>query len=149
MAEQTNQVACLRIPKDPNNLLLPNVSVAEVIPYKAPLKDSGPEWFKGFFTWRNTKVPVVSMELVNGEAELDVNERTRLAVINRLSDSAKFEFFAVLIKDLPTLVRVHEEDLKPEDGTTQASELSLAQLEQQVVVIPDLEKLEIMVNELA
>lgn len=149
MAEQTNQVACLRIPKDPKNLLLPNVSVAEVIPYQVPTKENGPEWFKGFFLWRNTKVPVISLEAINGESEIEVGDRTRLAVINRLSDAAEFEFFALLIKDLPTLVRVHEEDLKPDEGGTLSAELALAQLDQQTIVIPDLEKLEIMVNQLA
>lgn len=147
MSEQTNQVACLRIPKDPNNLLLPNVSVAEVIPYQQPIAEEGPEWFQGFFLWRNTKVPVLSLEVINGDAPLELTERSRLAVINRLSASSKFDFFAIPIKDLPTLVRVNEDDLKPADESLGNSDLSVAQLDQFTVVIPDLEKLEIMVNQ--
>jgi chemosensory pili system protein ChpC len=149
MAEQANQVACLRIPKHPNNLLVPNVSVAEVIPYQSPQKLEGPEWFLGYFVWRNTQVPVLSLEAVNGEEALEITDRTRLAVINRLSDNAKFDFFAVPIRDLPTLVRVNQDELKPEDGVLANSDLSMASLEQQTLVIPDLEKLELMVNQLA
>lgn len=147
MSEQTNQVACLRIPKDPNNLLLPNVSVAEVIPYQQPIAEEGPDWFQGYFLWRNTKVPVLSLEVINGEEPLELTDRSRLAVINRLSASSKFDFFAVPIKDLPTLVRVNEDELKPSDDSLGSVDLGIAELENVNVVIPDLEKLEIMINQ--
>jgi chemosensory pili system protein ChpC len=148
MAEQVNQVACLRIPKEPHNLLLPNVSVAEVIPYQMPEKAQGPEWFQGYFTWRNTRVPVISLEALNDEASLEITERSRYAVINRQSEKALFDFFAVPIKDLPTLVRVYESDIKAADKTLKASEHAVVELDQQVVVIPDLEKLELLASQI-
>ena len=147
MAEQVNQVACLRFPKDPNNILLPNVSVAEVIPYQAAVKESGPEWFMGFFSWRNTQVPVLSLEALNEQAPLEITDRTRYAVINRLSQNSNYDFFAVPIKDLPTLVRVYEDDLKSKDGSNLKSDMCIAELEQQTVSILDLEKLELLINQ--
>lgn len=149
MAEQTSQVACLRIPKEPESLLLPNVSVAEVIPYEAPsLEAKGPEWFLGTFQWRNIDVPVVSLELMDGDQQLEISDRSRYAIINRLSDSAKYDFFAVAIKDLPTLVRVHPEEIKELDRDLKSSERAVAKLGTQDVVIPDLEKIEVLVNDL-
>ncbi len=149
MAEQSSQVACLRLPKEPKNLLLPNVSVAEVIPYQAPIKEEGPEWFMGYFSWRNTKVPVLSLELMNEEAALEITERTRFAVVNRLSNNAKFDFFALPIADLPTLVRVNSDEITASDAFLLPTERAAAQVEGQTVVIPDLEKLEAMLMQLS
>ncbi|GAA3927049.1 chemotaxis protein CheW [Litoribacillus peritrichatus] len=148
MAEQLSQVACLRFPKEPKNIVLPNVSVAEVIPYQAPKKETGPEWLLGYFSWRNIQVPIVSIELLNEEKPFEVNERTRLAVINRLSGKSKFEFFAVPFADLPTLVRVHADEMKSSDAFLLPVERAAAELEDQTVVIPDLEKIELMLTQL-
>ena len=148
MAEQSSQVACLRFPKEPKNILLPNVSVAEVIPYQVPSKNEGPDWFLGFFTWRNIQVPVVSLESLNEETLLEAGARTRLAVINRLSGSSSFEFFAIPIADLPTLVRVNSGDIKTSDTFLLPAERAAAELDDQIVIIPDLEKIEVMLGQL-
>ena len=51
----------LLVPLADRTLLLPNVAVAELIPYRAPQVSEGmPEWFLGQIAWRDLRLPLLS-----------------------------------------------------------------------------------------
>jgi len=69
MEESLSIIASLYLPVTGNSLVLPNVSVAEIVDYKTPepVEDT-PEWFLGNIEWRGVTLPVISYELFGGVA---------------------------------------------------------------------------------
>src|SRR5690606_11369984 len=56
-------LTCLAIPLADRTLLIPNVVVAELIPYRAPQPSAGmPAWFLGQINWRDLRLPLLSFE---------------------------------------------------------------------------------------
>ncbi len=66
-AAAANEVATLLIPMHGKQWVVPNVTVAEVIPFVEPEAEEGPSWYLGRFSWRGLSVPVVSFETLNEE----------------------------------------------------------------------------------
>ena len=56
------------VPLQKSNVLIPEITVAEVIPYE-PLQrvQDTPDWFLGFLGWRGVQVPVASFEMLTIE----------------------------------------------------------------------------------
>jgi chemosensory pili system protein ChpC len=53
-----SEVASLLIPLHDKQLILPNVTVAEIIPYRAPTSISdNAGWLLGQLEWRNVHIP--------------------------------------------------------------------------------------------
>jgi chemosensory pili system protein ChpC len=64
-SEGTTEIPSLLVPMSGCKLVLPTVSVAEMVVYQAPqvsLDSSSetPQWFLGNFLWRGVQVPMVS-----------------------------------------------------------------------------------------
>lgn len=76
---RVESIRCLLIPVTDHNLLLPAAVVAEVIDYREPdpLPDhlADQEWLFGFASWRDQKVPLVSMEAVMTGERADPRDR--------------------------------------------------------------------------
>tara|TARA_B100001059_G_C17759157_1_gene541740 strand:- start:66 stop:554 length:489 start_codon:yes stop_codon:yes gene_type:complete len=105
------EVASLLIPLNDKQLILPNVTVAEIIPYREPTAISEDEgWLLGQLEWRNVYVPVISYELLNG-SESSSTEDARLAVINGTGVNRDLPFYAILIQGIPKLTHVKEDDI--------------------------------------
>ena len=67
-------------------LLLPNVAVAELIPYRAPQVSEGmPDWFLGQIAWRDLRLPLLSFEAASGaQAQLGkLQETVAVDVLHR------------------------------------------------------------------
>lgn len=109
--EEMTEVAALLIPLHEKQLVLPNVTVAEIIPYREALKSSDDvNWFLGQLEWRNTSIPVLSYEALNG-GSLPPLEGTRLAVINGAGEKGDLPFYAILIQGIPKLIHIQESDV--------------------------------------
>src|SRR5690606_466660 len=67
----------LLVPLADRTLLLPNVAVAELVPYRAPRTAEGaPSWFLGQVAWRGLSLPLLSFEAAsNGVAAPDPGAR--------------------------------------------------------------------------
>jgi len=53
VSETQKIIACLYLPVNQQQLLLPNVSVAEVVGYQSPEAPSNkPDYFLGYVSWR-------------------------------------------------------------------------------------------------
>lgn len=139
------EVASLLIPMHGEPLILPNVSVAEIVPLNdIEMMDDTPGWYIGLVEWRSVKVPLLSFESLNGDALIEPNEFTRMAVINGTQDTAKLPFFAIMVQGIPRLVRVFPEEIgrdSPEDGEGDAEAMHVL-VNGEKAVIPDLDKIE-------
>lgn len=119
-AEDLGYFDSLLIPLAQYSLLLPNVAVAEVVGIKEvdcePIaaEQQAPAWLLGYVVWRGVRIPLLSWPLANGEQTDDSwNQASRLAIINRVSADSGWDFYAVVTRGLPRLLRVMPEMLQP------------------------------------
>ncbi|TBV02873.1 chemotaxis protein CheW [Phytopseudomonas dryadis] len=131
----------LIVPLADRTLLLPNVAVAELIPYRAPPAVSGmPDWFLGQVAWRDLRLPLLSFEAAS-DGRAQVGPGARIAVINALGGRPNVKFIALLVQGIPRSLRVTE-DLPRADAPLAPLELAAVSGEEGVLKIPDLVALE-------
>jgi len=138
-----NEVASLLIPLNEKQLLLPNVTVAEIIPYRAPtIISDHASWLLGQLEWRNVHIPVLSYEMINGSAMPSI-DGARLAVINGTGSNANLPFYAILIQGIPKLTHVKEDDIVTVEAMHSGKYDQVAvSLYDEQAMIPNLEMIE-------
>ncbi|MCQ2028167.1 chemotaxis protein CheW [Stutzerimonas zhaodongensis] len=131
----------LLVPLADRTLLLPNVAVAELIPYRAPQSAQGtPSWFLGQVPWRDLTLPLLSFEAAsNGQPE--TGARARVAVLNALGGRDHVKFIALLVQGIPRSVKL-DPSLARSDVTLAPLELDAVNLGDVQARIPDLVALE-------
>ena len=131
----------LLMPLSDRTLLLPNVAVAELIPYRAPQVTEGmPDWFLGQIAWRDLRLPLLSFEAAS-DGQAVVNSGSRVAVINALGGRPMVKFIAVLVQGIPRSIKL-EANLARAEAVLSPLELDAVQLGEAVLKIPDLIGLE-------
>ena len=106
------QIATLLIPVGGKQLVLPNVTVAEIIPFADPVpEDDVPTWYLGCFTWRNTRVPLVSFEAINDEPFAGRSHNRRIAILNNVIGDATLPFCGIVTEGLPRLMRLLPDEI--------------------------------------
>jgi chemosensory pili system protein ChpC len=142
--KKVEEIASLLVPLQNRVLLLPNVSVAEIVPVTqvSPV-EGAPAWYLGNCFWREQTIPLISFELINGEAKAGVGSRSRFAVLNTTGLNASLPFIAILTQGLPRLARVTEEEItQREDAELQPYELMHISWAGEEAVIPDITAME-------
>jgi len=148
MSNLNVSVRSLMIPMMHDQLLLPNASLAEIIPYKAPeLINDSPDWCLGMINWRGLDVPVVSFENISGKDETKVSKQCRIAVFNAIGGNNKLSFFAIVVQGIPHLVRANQSVVTAvaEDAGDDSGVLAHVLVEAEPAVIPDLDLIESMI----
>lgn len=143
-SKKIQEIASLLVPLRERLLLLPNVSVAEIVPISQVTHVSGaPEWYLGNCVWREQQVPLISFESINGEAKAGTTNRTRFAVLNSTGLSENLPFLAIVTQGLPRLARVSEEEISErEDSERKTYELMHVSWAGEEAVIPDISAIE-------
>ena len=145
MSDNSQALSCVMIPMNGRQLLLPNVSIAEVVDYAST--DAGtntPEWLVGYLNWRGLNLPVISYDAANG-ATLTIpgDNRGRIVVLNTIGDEhRKIPFMAMVTQGIPSQARLDERQLRKLDGETGPADLMLVDVEGEAAWIPNLEYLE-------
>ena len=136
-----NSLTGLLMPLTDRTLLLPNVAVAELIPYRAPQVSEGmPSWFLGQIAWRDLRLPLLSFEAAS-DGQVNVSPGSRVAVINALGGRPAVKFIAVLVQGIPRSIKVGAELVRA-DVALSPLELDAVQFGEAVLKIPDLIGLE-------
>jgi len=107
------EINSLLLPLAGRQLIVPAVTVAEMIPYQEPQKENQdlPAWYLGEIVWRHSRVPCVSYELMCGDDVPSGNASCRIAVLNNSGVSERLPFLAVLTQGIPRLSRVGAEEI--------------------------------------
>lgn len=143
MARVNEEVASLLVPMVARPMLLPNVTVAEIVGWENPTRrDGDPEWLLGMFHWRGIDIPLVSLELMNDPDEEEGHEGTRIAVLNGVGKT-KQDFYAISVQGIPRLVRVYPAEIGVEEDfeNTPAFEMMVT-VNGEKAVIPNLDFVE-------
>jgi chemosensory pili system protein ChpC len=113
------QIATLLIPVGGKQLVLPNVNIAEIIPYCAPTPvDDVPNWYLGCFAWRGTQVPLISFEAINDEPFASPVQNRRIAILNNVTGDPTLPFCGIITEGLPRLMRLLPEEIAEDTEST-------------------------------
>lgn len=141
---KVSDIPAMLLPVTDKVLLLPGVSVAEIVNYSYPECPEGvPEWFLGYVTWRKLDVPLVSFEMLNGQQEGRVAGTQRIAVLNNTGVSENIPFIAIVIQGIPRLIRVTPKDIATDaDVALSPAEKMAVRMGEETMFIPDISVLE-------
>lgn len=146
MTDTTQTLTCVLIPMKDRQLLLPNVSVAEVVDHATDLAPgNGPDWLAGYLEWRGLRLPVVSYEAANGGDPIHpARGRGRVVVLNTIgAHHQALPFLAVVTQGIPSQTRLEATQIQASgDGSTGPADLMIVDLEGEQVYIPNMEFLE-------
>lgn len=142
--QDSDSLACLLLPMVEKNLLLPTVTVAEMIPYSLPSRSArGPDWYLGEVHWRNTLVPLICYEVINGGSYPGVASRSRIGILNTTGLSEQLPFIAVLTQGIPRLAQVESSQIHELDSEQKDEfDLMSVAIAAEQAIIPDLAALE-------
>jgi chemosensory pili system protein ChpC len=147
--DRPSEIYGLMVPLEKDRLLVPRGCVAEVVGYQTPQEMTGaPPWHLGVINWNGRKVPMVSFEGCCGDDVAPPTQRSRVVVLNAVSEQVQAGYIAILSQGFPQLVRVSPEFVKldaarsfPDDSPI----ICQIQLLDETPVVPDLDRLEQMV----
>lgn len=115
--EKASVLDCLLVPLKDRNLIMPNVSVAEVIPFSHLLTtNASTDWMLGRLDWRGTLVPAICYEILNGQPAPAPNPDARFIIVNNAGGSGEISFYAILVQGIPRLMHLNESDLQQVDA---------------------------------
>lgn len=143
-------LACLLIPMQGSRLVLPNVTVAELIPFQA-LEDiqGGADWLLGRTEWRGTMIPVISYEKFSGQKLGTNTDDLRIAVVNAPNgEDGALRFFGILAQGIPSLVKLEAPAIKekPNMNLRDGQKMEVT-LETGYGIIPDLDIMETSIKQ--
>jgi chemosensory pili system protein ChpC len=143
-SKKIQEVASLLIPLQGQSIILPNVTVAEIIPpIPVSAVEAAPLWYLGNFQWRELTVPLLSLEALNGEACPVIHGRTRFAVLNSIGLNSDLPFIAILTQGLPRLARVSEDEISVHtDSVNRRYDLMHVSWAGEYTTIPDIAAME-------
>ncbi len=137
------------IPLADMHLLLPTTCIAEIVDWReAEAVDDAPAWWLGILEWRGLRIPLLSFEAANGRPPGEVSRHGRIAVLNGIGGDPELPFYALQLQGIPRLVLVDQASI---DTIAEAEEslplvLEYATLQGQGVLIPDQDKLEVLLK---
>lgn len=150
MARVNEEVASLLVPMVARPMLLPNVTVAEIVDWKQPeRRDDDPDWMLGILHWRGIDIPLVSLELMNDPEEDEAFSGARIAVLNGVGAS-KNDFYGICVQGIPRLVRVYPAEIGGEEQVDDAPAFDLlVTVNGEKAMIPNLDYVEQQLEALA
>lgn len=148
MANETNELSCVVIPASGEQLLLPNVCVAEIVPWRRiKVLEDGPAWCLGYMGWRSLTIPVVHYGGF-GEKRLPAQTPRCLVVMNRARTTSGVDFYALVADALPRMVQLIDADLTTEGDYLSGVNAMQVAFGTETATIPDLAYLETRISDL-
>jgi len=140
-----DSLSALILPLTDRHLLIPNIALAELIEYVEPkIAPNLPKWHLGHIYWRGLNVPLLSFELASG-GTYQPSPTARIAILNAISGSPKRKFIALILRDLPSTIKV-DHALKHASLPAEKLEFLVADVNNTAASIPDLVALENMLD---
>lgn len=145
MNDNSQTLSCVLIPMSGRQLLLPNVTLAEVVDYAG--SDAGantPDWLVGYLNWRGLELPVISYDAANGDMlTVPGDNRGRIVVLNTIGEHHQsVPFMALVTQGIPSQTRLSTEQIRQLEGDTGPADLMQVEVDGEQAWIPNLEYLE-------
>jgi len=139
-----DQVDCLLIPLKDKNLILPNVAVAEIVPFSHLLTTtSNVDWILGRIDWRGVPIPVMCYEMLCRQGAPAPNPEARFAIINGVGDYSEMPFYAMLVQGIPRLIHVEKDEIQTVEAMNMGEfDQTAVTIGREPAIIPDLDRVE-------
>lgn len=145
------EIPCMLLPMQEAILLLPTVTIAEMAPMK-PVTEAAdkPDWYLGAYEWRDTVIPLVSYERLNGASSHELNKEGRIAVVNNTGVSQKkLPFFAIATQNIPRMARIGNKDIQVDERSElDPYDTMRVMIGVERLTIPNIQKIENTLTEL-
>ncbi len=141
---EAGTISCMMLPIQARTLLVPQTNIAEIAAVAPIFPDnSGPNWFLGYYSWRNQRVPLISFErLVTGQGG-GINPNGRIAVFNNTGVHSDLKFIAIPTQGIHRSINLRPEDIqKTEQAPTTNFERMYVRVGVEDMTIPDISALE-------
>jgi len=149
MAEPTTDfIPCMLIPLRQHYLLLPNTTIAEVIPMpRMTAIENKPKDWLGQYQWHSQLLAIIDLESLIEQNEQPDNNANKLCVLYSINTNSKLQAYALPCYGAPQLIHLNETALKlVEDGEVESEYLHCrTHIGNKVAYIPNLDKLEAMI----
>lgn len=111
MMAKLDYVHCMLIPLRQHYLLLPNTTVAEVIPLPRQMslaQHSALNFIVGQCHWRDNILPVIDLEnLISEPADADSRAANKLCIVNGINTDAAVDHYALPCCGAPQLITLN------------------------------------------
>jgi len=149
--ELSEELATFVVPLQKSNILLPDATVAEIIPYE-PLQrvQDTPGWFLGLLAWRGVQVPVISFEMLTvkrASFSLVSVSSASLVILRALGGWQGFQYFALVAQAMPRLAKIQASELTETVDEVGATEMLKARYGELLVSIPDIDFIELQIDQ--
>lgn len=141
---QEGDLACMMLPLVNRSALLPAETVVELAPLKPfDMIHSTPDWFLGFYDWRGTRVPIISLETINDIGSPKISVGGSVAILHNTGIDERIRFLSIITQPTAKGTHIVEADIE-EDTSLEKYEYDLMNVKANGshFVIPDIEALE-------
>ncbi len=109
------QIKCVLLTLQSENVIVPNAAIAEIIPSRDVAEiENAPEWLLGKMNWRGVDVPLVSFEVAGG-FEGKVSTSTQIAVLYSMQKDSAYPYIGVAISGVPHVSVFNRDQIKPDE----------------------------------
>ena len=144
--ELPDQLSSLLVKVKQDVLLLPNVSVAEIVNLGNVEKlDGKPDWYLGKISWRELELPLISYEGLKGQETPDLKASSKIIILNGIRGDRLLPFYGLVSQGIPRLSRVSPREVNQEEKCSEHTDFMSLSLNGENVVIPNLENIEQMI----
>ncbi len=145
-----SELATLLIPIEGSHLIVPNVSVAEILDFSDPKPvDDVPTWYMGLLNWRTIQVPLICFEAINDQPFFSKSDSTRISILNGITDSDRLPFWGLVTQGTPRLMRVSAQEIIIDSSVSAGVAEQLAvNVNGELARIPNIEWIERQIQEL-
>ncbi|MDH5358359.1 MAG: chemotaxis protein CheW [Gammaproteobacteria bacterium] len=142
-------IPCMLIPLQQHYLLLPNATIAEVIPMpRLDSINSKPDYWVGQYNWNSSLLPVINLESLVEGTPSDSAEANKLCILHGINTTANVNAYAFPCCGSPQLIHLTESALKlaPENQNTQFLHCQI-QIGNKIAYIPNLDTIEATISQ--
>jgi len=146
----SDEIKCVILKINGDELLMPNASVAEIVPIKNIINVANkPGWMLGYLDWRGHSVPLISFEAMGNVRMPSLATGTvKAAILFSIGDDNDFPYMSILMQEAPAVVNVKEDEV-----ISNKEDISHPAIENKVMIadstysIVNIEKLESIVKQ--
>ncbi len=145
MAENTTDfIPCMLIPLQQHYLLLPNSTIAEVIPMpQVSAVAEKPSFWVGECHWHTRELPVINVEALIEDKPIDVTAANKLCVLHGINESSDIPVYSLPCYGVPQLIYLNESTLLlAEESQDSDFVLYTLQIGKKTAYIPNLDTIE-------
>ena len=148
-ADSSDFIPCMLIPLQQHYLLLPNSTIAEVIPMpRVSTITDKPDYWVGQCAWHSLQLPVIDIESLVENESYDVSDANKLCVIHGINSTVNLSVYALPCYGVPQLIHLNESVLKQAQETEDSDYIHYQiQIGNQVAYIPNLDAVEITLSQ--